>query len=135
MADRLLGIGPNLELVDGIYDCLNILSNNMGLDLPDAVADLIPYAGAIAASARLIYGVIRTEQEFQAADRTAKNQIQEVRTLTLMPRMGISAALAYAGGMGETAAGRAVPGPGNLAGGIAGSLAGAGIGMYLNRHP
>lgn len=94
----------------------------------------IPYAGAIAASVRLIYGVIRTEQEFQAADRTTKNQIQVVQTLTLMSRMGISAVLPYAGGFGGTAAGAAIPGPGNLAGGIAGSLAGAGIGMYLNRH-
>ena len=70
MADLLLDIGPNLELVDGVNDGLNTLSNNMGLDFPDAIADLIPYAGAIAAVARLIYGVISTDQEFQAADRT-----------------------------------------------------------------
>ena len=134
MIQRIMDIGPDLEWVSGIQDGLETLSNNLGIDILDGFQDIIPYAGAIAASARLIYGVIRTEQEFRAADRTTKNQIQVVQTLTLMSRMGISAALAYAGGFGGTAAGSAIPGVGNLAGGIAGSLAGAGIGMYLNRH-
>ena len=134
MAERMLELDADLELVNGIQDGLETLSNNLGVDVPDSLAEIIPYGVAIAASARLLYGVIRTEQEFQAADRTTKNKIQVVQTLTLMSRMGISSVLAYAGGMGGTAAGSVIPGIGNLAGGIAGSLAGAGMGMYLNRH-
>lgn len=134
MAERMLELDADLELVNGIQDGLETLSNNMGLDIPDSLAEIIPYGVAIAASARLLYGVIRTEREFRAADRTTRNKIQVVQTLTLMSRMGISSVLAYAGGLGGTAAGSAIPGVGNLAGGIAGSLAGAGMGIYLNRH-
>ena len=134
MAERMLELDADLELVNGIQDGLETLSNNLGIDILDNLSDIIPYGVAIVASARLLYGVIRTEQEFQAADRTTRNKIQVVQTLTLMSRMGISSVLAYAGGMGGTAAGSVIPGVGNLAGGIAGSLAGAGMGMYLNRH-
>ena len=57
MADRLLNINPDLEWFDGIQDGLNTLSNNMDIDISDTVTDIIPYAGAIVASVRLIYGV------------------------------------------------------------------------------
>ena len=134
MAERMLELDADLELVSGIQDGLETLSNNLGIDIPDSLAKIIPYGAAIAASARLLYGVIRTEREFRAADRTTRNKIQVVQTLTLMSRMGISSVLAYAGGLGGTAAGSAIPGVGNLAGGIAGSLAGWGMGIYLNRH-
>lgn len=130
--DRLTDIGPDYELAEGAKESLDILSRNMGLDIPDGVGELIPYAGAIIAGARLIYGVMQTERRFSAADRTAKNKLQVVQTLTVMSRMGISTVLATAGGMGGSAAGNAVPFVGNLIGGIVGSAAGAGIGMYLN---
>ena len=135
LADRIIAdIGPDLELVDGITDGLTTLSDNMGIDIPDSVVDIIPYAAAIIAGARLIGSVLRTEKEFKAADRTTKNRIQVVQTLTLMSRMGVTSVLATAGGMGGGTIGSAVPGVGNLVGGIVGSMGGAGLGMYLNRH-
>ena len=130
--DSLVDVGSGYELAESAKESLDILSRNMGLDIPDGVGDLIPYAGAIIAGARLIYGVMQTEKRFSAADRTAKNKIQVVQTLTIMSRMGISTVLATAGGMGGSAAGSAIPFVGNLIGGIAGTAAGAGIGMYLN---
>ena len=130
--DNLVDVGSGYELTEGAKESLDILSENMGLDIPDGLGDLIPYAGAIIAGARLIYGVMQTEKRFGAADRTAKNKLQVVQTLTVMSRMGISTVLATAGGMGGTAAGSAVPFVGNLIGGIVGTAAGAGIGMYLN---
>ena len=42
--------------------------------------------------------------------------------------------LSTVGGMGGAAAGSFVPGVGNLIGGIAGAVTGAGMAMYLNRH-
>ena len=130
--DSLVDVGSGYELTEGAKESLDILSENMGLDIPDGLGDLIPYAGAIIAGARLIYGVMQTEKRFSAADRTAKNKLQVVQTLTVMSRMGISTVLATAGGMGGTAAGSTVPFVGNLIGGIVGTAAGAGIGMYLN---
>lgn len=134
LLDQLTDIGSDFDLVGGIRDGLDTLSSNLGIDVPDGVADIVPYAGAIIAGARLVYSVIKTEKEFKAADRTTRNKIQVVQSLTLMSRMGITTVLATAGGMGGGALGSVVPGVGNLIGGIAGSLTGAGMGMYLNRH-
>lgn len=130
------------EYVEGIEDGLSTLSDNMGIDIPDGVVNLLPYAGIIIAGTRLIYSVISTEREFKDADRTTRNKIQVVQTLTLMSRMGVSAVLAIAGGQAGAVAGgllgSAVPGPGNtvgaLGGGISGSVAGAGAGALLNRR-
>ena len=134
LVERIIDIGPDYALVADITDGLGTLSANLGIDVPDGIGEIVPYAGAIIAGARLIYGVLRTEREFKAADRTTRNKIQVVQALTLMSRMGVTTVLATVGGMGGTAAGSAVPFVGNLIGGAAGSVAGAGMGMYLNRH-
>ena len=125
---------PDFLPLEGTTDGLETLSGNMGIDIPDSVVDIIPYAAAIVGAARLIYSVVKTEKEFKAADRTIKNKIQVVQTLTLMSRMGIITVLATAGGVGGAAAGSPVPGIGNAIVGIGGTVIGAGTGMYLNKH-
>jgi hypothetical protein len=135
LADRILvDIGPDYMLVAGMEDGLGTLSSNMGLDIPDGVVELVPYAGAVFAASRLLMSVLKAEKEFKAADRTTKNKIQVVQTLTLMSRMGITTVCAAGGGAAGGLAGSFLPGIGNLIGGISGSIAGAGIGMYLNSH-
>ena len=131
---QMTGIGPDYLLVEGITDGLNTLSSNLGIDVPDGVVDIVPYAGAIIAGARLVHSVLKTEKEFKAVDRTTKNKIQVIQSLTLMSRIGVTTAMATAGGIGGGAVGSVVPVVGNLVGGIVGSFGGAGIGMYLNRH-
>ena len=132
--DRVTDIGPDLNLIDGIQDGLDTLSSNMGIDVPDGLADAIPYATAIIAGARLVYGVLQTERQFSAADRTTRNKIQVIQAMTLMSRVGVSSTLAMAGGAGGMFVGSAIPFVGNLAGGLVGSIAGAGMGTYLNKH-
>ncbi|MCY4624900.1 MAG: hypothetical protein OXC99_07870 [Chloroflexi bacterium] len=135
-------ISAPFEHIEGIEDGLATLSDNMGIDVPDGAVDLLPYAGAVVAGARLIYSVVSTERKFSDADRSTKNKIQVVQTLTLMSRMGVSVVLAIAGGQAGAAAGGAlgsvVPGIGNavggIGGGVGGSLMGVGLGMYLNRQ-
>lgn len=134
LVDRLTDIGSDYLRVEDIADGLEALADNMGLDIPDGIGEILPYASAILAGARLVYSVIKTEREFKAADRTTRNKIQVVKSLTVMSRMDVSAALATVGGMGGTTAGSVFPGAGNLIGGIAGTVAGAGMGMYLNKH-
>ena len=134
LLDGVIDIGPDYLLVNGIQDGLSTLSDNLGIDVPDGIGEIVPLAGPIIAGARLIYGALRTEREFKAADRTTRNKIHVVQTLTLMTRMGVSATLAAVGGMAGTAAGSAIPLVGNLLGGIVGTVGGAGMGMYLNRH-
>ena len=127
-------IGSTVELEGSTEEGLEILSGNMGLDVPDGIVDLVPYAAVIVGGSRLIYSVIKTEKDFKAADRTTKNKMQVVQTLTIMSRMGISSVCAIAGGAGGTAVGSVVPFLGNAVGGIIGTIGGAGVGMYLNKH-
>ena len=134
LLDNLADIGPDYLLVTDINDGLTTLSGNLGIDIPDGVTELIPYATAVIAGARLIHSVIQTEREFKAADRTTRNKIQVVQTLTVMSRMGVNTVLAAVGGMAGATAGSFIPGLGNLVGGVFGSIAGAGMGMYLNQH-
>ncbi len=135
LVDRIVAdTGQDHELISDITDGLETLSSNLGIDVPDGVVDIIPYAGAIIAGARLVHSVLKTEKEFKSADRTTRNKIQVVQSLTLMSRMGVTTVLATAGGMGGGALGSLVPGVGNLVGGVVGSLGGAGMGMYLNRY-
>ena len=134
LIDQMVDIGSTIDLEGTIDEGLGILSDNMGIDIPDGMGEIIPYAGAIIAGARLIYGAIRTEQKFKAVDRTNRNKIQVVQALTIMSRMGVTTVLSTVGGMGGAAAGSVIPGIGNLVGGIAGAVTGAGMGMYLNRH-
>ncbi len=134
LIDQMVDIGSNAELTGDVNEGLGLLTDNLGIDIPDGVGEIIPYAGAILAGTRLIYGAIRTEQQFKAVDRTTRNKIQVVQAMTLMSRMGVMTVLSTVGGMGGGAVGTAVPGVGNLVGGIAGAVAGAGMGMYLERH-
>ena len=142
LADHVTNIGADYRRVEGIEDGLTTLSDNMGIDVPDGVTDLLPYVGAITAGVRLIYSVVSTERNFRDTDRTTRNKIQVVQTLTLMSRMGVSVVLAISGGQAGAAAGgllgSVVPGVGNAAGGIGGgiggSIAGAGMGILLNRR-
>ncbi len=129
---RVFELGQDIELVEGIDDGLDILSANMGIDIPDGVVDVVPYATVIVGGARLIYSFIRTERDFSEADRSTRNQIQVVQTLTLMSRVGISTVLATAGGTAGSIAGSVIPGVGNIVAGVTGTIAGAGAGMALN---
>ena len=51
--------------MEGIEDGLETLSANEGIDIPDGIVDIVPYAAAIVGGARLIYGVLKTEREFK----------------------------------------------------------------------
>ncbi len=134
LVDQMTNIGSTIELEGSVNEGLNLLSGDMGIDIPDGIGEILPYAGAIIAGARLVHSVIKTEKTFKAVDRTTRNKIQVVQSLTLMSRMGITTVLSAVGGMGGAVAGSAVPLVGNLVGAIAGTVAGAGMGMYLNRR-
>ena len=134
LTEQMMDIGSTVELEEGVTEGLDLLADNLGIDVPDGLGNIIPYAGAIIAGARLVHGAVRNEQQFKAVDRTNRNKIQVVQALTIMSRMGVTTVLSTVGGMGGATAGSFIPGIGNLIGGIAGAVTGAGMAMYLNRH-
>ena len=147
LVERIIAdVGPDHELVQGITDGLATLTGNLGIDVPDSMVEIIPYASAIFASARLIAGAIKTEKEFKAVDRTTKNKIQVVQTLTLISKFGPKTLMSIIGGKGGveiggivgTLAGTVVPGVGNAVGGaigsVGGGIVGVGSGMWIGRY-
>lgn len=132
--ERMMDIGSDWNLTEGIQDGLDTLTANLGIDVPDNLGELLPYAGIIIAGARLIYGAIRTEMEFKEADRSTTNKIQVVTALTTMARMGITTVLSAAGAAAGAFAGTAIPGLGNLVGTIMGTVTGGAAAWYLNRR-
>ena len=71
----IVDISSDYAKVKGIEDGLATRSDNMDVDIPDGVVDIIPYAAAIAGGIRLIYSEINTEVEFKAADLNTRNRI------------------------------------------------------------
>ena len=132
--DQVTALGYDYILVENIDDGLKILSVNQGIDIPDGVGDVLPIAGGILLAARLIHSVWDTEKGFSAADRTTKNKVHVVRTLTLMSRFAVSSGAATVLVTGGAAAGSLLPVPGlGIVGGVAGVLVGKRLGIYLNK--
>ena len=96
-AERLTDIGPDYELVVDVQDGLETLADNQGLDIPDSIGEALPYVGGVIVAGRLINTALKSEGDFKDVDRTTKNRIHVVRTLTMMSRFGITTVLTSAG--------------------------------------
>ena len=131
---QMLDIGTDFELVAGISDGMDTLVSNLGIDVPDGVTDILPYAAAIMAGVRLVYGALQTERQFRHIDRTERNKVHVIQALTAMSRIGVTMVFSIAGGSAGAAGGSMVPLVGNLVGGVGGMVGGAVMGSYLNQH-
>ena len=130
-ADRITDIGPDYELVEGVQDGLETLADNRGLDIPDSISEAIPDVGGVLVAFGLIHTALKSEREFRDADRTSKNRIHVVRTLTMMSRFGINTVLTSAGAAGG---GLAAALPGALVGGAAGWIGSWRLNKTLRPH-
>jgi len=124
-ADRMTDIGPDYELVVDLQDGLETLADNRGFDIPDSVGEALPYVGGAIVAGRLTHTALKSEGEFKDADRTTKNKIHVVRTLTMMSRFVITTVL--------TSAGAAVGSTLGIGGAIVGGLVGLIVSLRLNK--
>lgn len=135
LTDQIIGtLGPLADLSNAVTDNLDLLSSNMGLDLPDGLGDILPYATFIIGGFRLVYAALQNERKFRDQDRTTINKMHVITALTVGSRLGINATFAAAGAAAGSMASSFIPIAGNLIGGLLGAAGGAGIGMYLNSH-
>ena len=130
LLEQMLAIGTDFELVAGISDGMETLVSNLGIDVPDGMADVLPYAAAIMAGARLVYGALQIERKFRHIDRTERNKVHVIQALTAMSRIGVTMVFSIAGAAG----GSMVPLVGTLVGLGGGMVGGAMMRSYLNRH-
>ena len=108
----------NYELTGEVGQDLELLAENTGIDVPDGIVGLIPYATEIVLGGILLSEIIKTERDFKEVAMDERKRVHAMKALVLFQRFGISAVLTAAG----VFAGSFLPGPGNVIGAIGGGL-------------
>jgi len=119
----------NMHFTREVKENIVLLSQQWGIDLPDSWAGIIPFVGEIVLGMRFLIGVVQTERDMDTVDIKDRARVHAMKALLLIPRFGIASVCTFIGG----AAGQSsIPIPG--VGAAAGSFAGAGASIYLNRR-
>ena len=109
----------NYELTGEVGQDLELLAENTGIDVPDGLVGLIPYATEITLGAVLLSDIVKTERVFKEVAMDERKRVHAMKALVLFQRFGISAVLTTAGGAAGTFV---APGPGSAIGAIGGAL-------------
>ena len=116
----------NLDFTSEIEDNLKVLSQNFGIDVPDRAGDILPYVREVVLGIRLLLDIVAVERDFRDLDLQDRRRVHALKALMLLSRFGVSSVLVQLG----AAAGSLFPGPGT----VAGSIAGASTATLLNRR-
>lgn len=133
LTDKIVSIDPSLS--DHIFNSgidsshftnstdisLHTLAQNLGIDIPDGVGDLIPYTTEIVLAIRLLYDIIQVNRDYKHVHSSDKTKLYAFKLLMLMSRYGVSAICIPLGGL----VGTAIPIP------VLGTLGGAAAGWWL----
>ncbi len=119
-----------ISLADG--EGLDLLLDNSGVDVPDTVGGILPYATEIILGIRLLRDIVNTERDFEAVAFDDRKRVHAMKALVLFQRFGISTVLTTVGGVVGGAAGTAIPIIGNVIGAIGGAIGGAGLAALLS---
>ena len=122
----------NYELTTEVEEGLDLLLDNSGVDVPDTVGGILPYATEIALGIRLLRDIVNTERDFEAVAFDDRKRVHAMKALVLFQRFGISTVLTTVGGVVGGAAGTAIPIIGNVIGAIGGAIGGAGLAALLS---
>jgi hypothetical protein len=115
----------DLVITQDVHEALESIAENMGIDLPDEIGDMIPYAGEITLGIKLVYDMIAVNRDFNDIHVDDRKKISILKALGLLSRYFVSSGC----GVLTTAAGSVMlPGIGS----ILGSLAGIRLSKTLN---
>ena len=125
-------VDPELSgasLREDTQDNLELLAENQGLDVPDGVGEVIPYATEVILGIQLLYDIARTEKDLSQVQLQNRGRLHALSALTLGTRFGISTVCTTVGSAAGVAAGSPAPGVGNAVGSISSGIVGA-VGAY-----
>jgi hypothetical protein len=127
LVDRVIDIGEsNLEFTQGIEENLEVLFQNLGIDVPDSLGDVLPIVGEVVLGIRLLLDVVSVERGFKQVTLPDRSRVHALKALMLMSRFGVSRVMMSIGaGIGAT-----LPGPGPVVGAIGGTA----TSMILNNR-
>jgi hypothetical protein len=135
LIDQIIDSGiSNTDFTADTTENVTLLAQNFGLDVPDGLLDVAPYAAEVILAIRLILDCASVESDLANFPRDHKTRIQALRALVLVQKFGVSAVLVSAAGTLGTAAGTAAcPGPGSAIGGAVGGIGGAFVAAKVNK--
>lgn len=117
----------NFEFTSGVEENMNVLKENFGIDVPDAVGDYLPYLSELVLGIRILYDIVKVERDFKTVAIDDRGRIHAMKVLIFFQRFGISTVCTTVGGSAGTAI---VPGFGTAGGAIGGAL----LATYLNNR-
>lgn len=88
----------NEELTNEVFDKLDVLIENFGIDVPDEIGELIPYIGEIALGIKLILELKNNKSELKYANVEFRNRVAIVRTIAILSKFGIKTIIGLACG-------------------------------------
>lgn len=124
----------NFDFTSNVNHDLELLADNLGIDIPDDIGEIIPYLSEIILGIRLIKDLISVQRDFKSISATDKAKLSAVKSIVLFSRFGVSIVCTTVCSAGGAAAGSIFPGAGTLIGGISGAVAGAFMSSKLNKH-
>ncbi|MCX7876999.1 MAG: hypothetical protein N2321_12655 [Melioribacteraceae bacterium] len=135
LADQFVNVDlSNYDFTAEVNHDLELLADNLGIDIPDSIGEIIPYLSEIILGIRLIKDLISVQRDFKSVSVADKTKLSAVKTIVLLSRFGVSIVCTTVCSSGGAAAGSIFPGPGTLIGGIGGAIAGAFMASKLNKH-
>lgn len=135
LADQFINVDlSNYDFTADVNKDLGLLADNLGIDIPDSVGEILPYLSEIILGIRLIKDLISVQRDFKSVSAMDKTKLSAVKTIVLLSRFGVSTVCTTLCSSGGAAAGSIFPGAGTLIGGIGGAIAGAFMASKLNKH-
>lgn len=124
----------NYEFTEGVKENLELLVNNMGIDVPDGLGDLLPYISEIVLGMRLIMDLISVQRDFKNISAEDKAKLSAVKVIVLLSRYGVTLGCTTICGIAGGSLGGIIPGVGNGLGGVAGGIGGAVLAGKINKE-
>ncbi len=132
LADHLIDTDlSNFEVSGELTHHLDVLSGNLGFDVPDEIADVVPYVSEIVAGLKLIATIKAVKKDYSAITRDERNRVYILKTLVVISKFGVTSVCGYVGLAGGTAINVGI---GSVVGGIAGVTGGYFINRKLTPH-
>ena len=92
LSDQFIDLDlSNYELTGEVGQDLELLADSSGIDVPDEIIGLIPYATEIVLGIGLLVEIAKTELDFKRVAMDDRNRVHAMKALVLFQRFGISA--------------------------------------------
>lgn len=135
LADQFIDIDvDSYKFTEDVKENLELLVDNMGIDVPDGLGDVLPYISEIVFGLRLLMDLVSVQKDFKYMSATDKTKLSAVKVIVLLSRYGVTATCAAICSMAGGAIGGIIPGLGHGLGGTVGGITGSILSRKINKE-